>query len=398
VLVVTTTYGRTIALDAGTAGKLWEYVPASIGGYERSTQVTTATPVADPDRKFVYAATPDRRIRKLELATGHEVRSKLWPAVITFDPTKEKIASALSISGKYVVAVTGGYFGDAPAYQGHVVLIDRASGRLLHVFNTLCSDKRRLIVPSSCGSSDSAIWGRAGAVIEPDTGRILVSTGNGPFNGRTDWGDSVLELAPDATQLLQNWTPSNQSDLQSGDTDIGSSAPAVLPAAGGRRLAVQGGKDGKLRLLDLGRLNGRGGAGPQTGGELQTISTPNQGALFTALAVWRTANKTWVFAADEGGTGAYTLGGGPRLSMAWHNDTPGTSPVIAGGLLYIYDQKGGALNIYEPASGRLLRSLPAASGHWNSPIVAGGRVILPEGSYFDHATSGTVEIYHLRGR
>jgi hypothetical protein len=36
-----------------------------------------------------------------------------------------------------VVAATGGYFGDAPPYQGHVALIDRTSGRLRTVYNTV---------------------------------------------------------------------------------------------------------------------------------------------------------------------------------------------------------------------------------------------------------------------
>jgi hypothetical protein len=66
--------------------------------------------------------------------------------------------------------------------------------------------------------------------------------------------------------------------------------------------------------------------------------------------------------------------------------------VVAGGLLYVYDP-GGALNVYVPSTGRLLSTLPAGSGHWNSPIVAAGRVILPEGSANAHETSGVLNIY-----
>ncbi|MBV9838407.1 MAG: hypothetical protein JO156_09815, partial [Solirubrobacterales bacterium] len=55
VLVMTTTYGRTIALDAGTGGRLWEYVPPAIGGFEGTAQITNTTPIADPDRRYVYA-------------------------------------------------------------------------------------------------------------------------------------------------------------------------------------------------------------------------------------------------------------------------------------------------------------------------------------------------------
>jgi hypothetical protein len=72
--------------------------------------------------------------------------------------------------------------------------------------------------------------------------------------------------------------------------------------------------------------------------------------------------------------------------------------VLAGGLLYVFDPGGGALNVYRPASGRRVASLGASGGHWNSPIAVGGRVILPTGDANDHSTSGEIFIYHLPGR
>ncbi len=402
VAVVTTTYGRTIAIDAGTGATLWQFTPSGISSYAGSAQITTATPVLDPDRSYVYAASPDGFIHKLAVTSGREVRSAAWPARITFDPRREKIGGALNLSGNDVVAVTGGYDGDAPVYQGHVALINRSSGHIDHVWNSLCSDRHALIdPPSSCPSSDSAIWARAGAVIEPGSGKILVATGNGDFNGSTNWGDSVLELAPDAGRLLQNWTPTDQAQLNASDTDLGSTAPALLGTVGGTPLALQGGKAGRLDLLNLNRLNGTGGAGPQLGGELQSVPAPGGAEVLTAPAVWHSHGVTYAFVADGSGTEAYVLGGGshPQLSLAWSQNTPGTSPVLAGGLLYVYDQQGGKVDVRAPASGRLLASLPAAPGHWNSPIVVGGRIVLPVGgSPSDSDTSGEVYIYHLRGR
>jgi len=116
-----------------------------------------------------------------------------WPVTITRDPTHEKVGTALNISGDLVLATTGGYIGDAPPYQGHVVSIDRASGEIVHVWNSLCSDRHEIIDPSTCPDSDSAIWARAGAVVEPGTGRILVATGNAPY----DRGCPPLIRAPD---------------------------------------------------------------------------------------------------------------------------------------------------------------------------------------------------------
>jgi hypothetical protein len=107
-----------------------------------------------------------------------------------------------------------------------------------------------------------------------------------------------------------------------------------------------------------------------------------------------------MFVANDSGSAAYELVGGshPRLRVAWHNGTPGTSPVIAGGLLYIYDELDGALNVRAPASGVLRRSLPLSPGHWNSPIVVGGRIIEPTGSDREAAATSTIAIYHLPGR
>ena len=59
---------------------------------------------------------------------------------------------------------------------------------------------------------------------------------------------------------------------------------AGAPIAGTKSSAKVLGANDRVRIAVAG-LNGRGGARPQTGGELQTISTPNQGALFTALAL-----------------------------------------------------------------------------------------------------------------
>ncbi len=400
-IALTTTYGETIAIDPRTGAKLWEFVPAGVNAKPGNPQVTTATPVADPDRRHLYAASPDGVVHKLSLATGHQV----WQRSITFDPRHEKIASALNLSGAYVVAVTGGYIGDVPPYDGHVVTIDRASGRIVHVWNSECSGRHRLIRASSCGvtntQGDNAIWGRAGAVIEPGSRRILVATGNGPFDGATNWGDSVLELSSDASRLLHNWTPPNQLALARSDTDIGSASPALLPPYHGLRLVIQAAKDGRLHLLNLERLDGtREGPGPRLGGELQEVSSPGGGQVLTAPAVWSDGPRVFVFVGDDSGSAGYELVGAshPRLRMAWQDSTPGTSPVVAGGLLYVYDEIDGHLLVRQPVSGVTLRSLPVAHGHWNSPIVVGGRIILPTGSYFQRTGSSTIDIYHLPGR
>jgi len=390
VVVVTTTYGRTLALDGNSGRILWTFTPPGYDGWAGSAQITTASPIADPDRRSVYAASPDGEIHKLSLADGREQPG--WPVAVTREPRHEKLAAALNIDGPEVIATTGGYFGDAPPYQGHVVLISRSSGRLQAVFNTLCADRRGLILPSSCSSSDSAILSRSGPVVEPGSGRILIDTGNGPWNGRTDFGDSALELTFPALRLRQAFTPLDQAHLNSSDTDLGSSAPALL----GHDRVVLAGKDGVLRVLELSRLDGQlPGSRARLGGEIQRLATPGGAELFSTPAVWRRGSRTTVFVADEAGTAAYVLEAG-RLDRAWINSNPGSSPVMAGGLLYVYDLASGGIYVYRPGSGSPIAKLPGRPGHWNSPIVVDGHVIEPEGNGNDHSRGGTIEILSAR--
>ena len=144
--VVTTTYGRTEALNASTGKVIWRFTPPAYSRLAGSAQITNATPAASTDRTAVYAAASDGRIRKLRLSDG----KVLWTTTITRDPTHEKITSSLNVSRGLVIATTGGYIGDAPPYQGHVVTMSESNGRIAHVWNSLCSDRHALIVPRTC--------------------------------------------------------------------------------------------------------------------------------------------------------------------------------------------------------------------------------------------------------
>ena len=381
-LFVTTSYGRTMALDAASGAVLWQYTPSSYDGLAGTRQFTNSTPVADPDGNSIYAASPDGYIEKLAVSDGR----LLWRTPITKLPLREKMDSPLKIFRGRIIAVTGGYIGDRPPYQGHVAILDGASGRVLQVWNSLCSNRTGLLQPGSCPQTQSAIWGRAGAVIDPDDGRIFIATGNGDWNGSTDWGDAVIELNSGATEVLGNYTPTNTAQLDDDDLDLGSASPVLL----GGDLIAQGGKDGRIRLLSLRQI---AGAAPHQGHELQIVATPGGTDLFAQPAVWRHDGQTWMFVADNAGTAAWQVQGG-MLHQQWRNDTGGTSPFEADGLLFVYEPDGG-LNVYEATSGSRIATLPCGTGHWSSPIVVDGRIILPEGDANSRATSGVLDIWSL---
>src|SRR3954447_15448040 len=89
VVVMTTTYGRTFALDARTGKRVWTFTPAGYAGWAGSARITNTTPPADPARKAVFSVSPDGKIHKLSLANGHEVAAGAWPVSITKLPSRE---------------------------------------------------------------------------------------------------------------------------------------------------------------------------------------------------------------------------------------------------------------------------------------------------------------------
>jgi hypothetical protein len=47
------------------------------------------------------------------------------------------------------------------------------------------------------------------------------------------------------------------------------------------------------------------------------------------------------------------------------------------------------------ADGRAVAALDCGAGHWNSPIVADGRIALPEGNANSHKLTGALEIWRV---
>jgi CARDB len=257
------------------------------------------------------------------------------------------------------------------------------------VFNTLCSSNQAVHFVETPGTPDcpqvqAAVWARPGVVYASATNRIYLGTGNGLYAPATfAWGDSVLALTPDGTSAggspLDSYTPTNYQSLQNSDLDLGSTAPAILavpPSSSVAHLAVQGGKDGILRLLNLDNLSGQGGAG-HTGGEVSTLSVPQGGEILTQPATWvnPTDGSSWVFVANANGIAGLKLvigaGGAPSLQAIWQQSGGGSSPVVANNVVY-YATNGSVRALAPTTGGSPLWQGTIGGIHWESPIVANG--------------------------
>ncbi|HEY2514661.1 MAG TPA: PQQ-binding-like beta-propeller repeat protein [Polyangiaceae bacterium] len=395
-LFLVTKSGQLLARDAHTGAAVWsaQHGPGSCKiNNGKSACFTTSSPAIDPARAHVYAYGLDGKVHQHAVADGTEVTTGGWPEVVTLKGFDEKsstpVAVATAKSGRtYLYVGTGGYPGDRGDYQGHLTTIDVASGAQ-NVFNTLCSNQTIHLLEKpgtpDCASVRSAVWARSGVVYDAVTDRIYGVTGNGDYNGTTDWGDSVFAIQPDGVtskgKPLDAYTPTNFQQLADDDADLGSTAPALLPVPTGSKvahLAVQSGKDGKLRLLNLDDLSGKGGPG-HTGGELQLLAVPQGSEVLTSIAVSVIGGVTWAFVANDKGISALKLSldtsGNPTLAKAWANTASGdggSSPIVAGGVLFY--STSGALRALAPTTGKQLWSGPLGSIHWESPMVANGVV------------------------
>ena len=403
-LFVTTVDGHLIALDAHDGALVWskQYPAGSCTTPGDGPCFTTSSPVVDPDRLSVYSYGLDGKVHKYQVADGVEIFGAGWPETATLKGSTEKGSSALAVataaSGtSYLYVANGGYPGDAGDYQGHITAIDLTTGAQT-VFNTVCSDRAvHFGLPGEAGTTDcsevqSAVWARAGVVYDAQTNQLYAATGNGDYRpSQYDWGDSVFTLHPDGTgsngDPLDSFTPSDYQQLQNGDTDLGSTAPAILPVprnSSVQHLAVQGGKDALLRLLNLDDLSGHSAPG-YTGGEVGTpIPVPQSGEVLTQPAVWVNPadGQTWVFVATDRGLAGLELqvagNGMPSLQPAWQEGSGGTSPIVANGILYQATRSNSVVAL-DPTTGTKLWQGTIGGIHWESPVVANGVLYVTDG-------------------
>src|ERR1700691_5430917 len=105
--------------------------------------------------------------------------------------------------------------------------------------------------------------GGAGPVAD-SSGNIYVTTGNGPYDGQTAFGDSVMKFNSQL-QLLDHFTPDDYEYMDCNDADLASGGLLLIP---GSTEALAGGKTGKLYLVNTTAL---GGEQPNDAGATQTL-------------------------------------------------------------------------------------------------------------------------------
>lgn len=225
-----------------------------------------------------------QRLHALDLTTGAERPGS--PVLITnsyagtgagsaagriaFDPQRQNQRPGLRLANGRLYIGWASHCDWGP-YHGWLMAFDATTLQLVATYVT------------TPNGANGGIWMSGAAPSVDEFGNIYVSTGNGTVGtaaNRSDpinRGESILKL--DGTNLaIQSWfTPYNWQILENGDIDLGSAGVLLIP---GTTLALNGGKEGKLYLVNRDNMGGLSGSPTADTNVIQSfqvtgLSSPN---------------------------------------------------------------------------------------------------------------------------
>lgn len=406
-------HSHLTAFDAHTGAKVWD---KNLGG----GSISNSSPAIDPNRQFIYVNANDGNVHKLKVGDGTEVTGGGWPELAGPGKSSSSLTIATVDGVSYLYASNQGH--------GHVTTINLNTGTQ-HVFSFACSNRPDIHFgatgqPNDCSVNGPNPWSR-GPSFDSSLNRLFQMGGTN--NGSTwvpgkVWRQSWVALPPDgSTSLhdgggwpLDSYTPTNWASSVKSDQDIGSGGLLILPVGISPKfphLGVQPGKDGKIRLLNLADLSGKGGPG-NLGGELQTFSFSQMGNMRSQGAVWTNPKDgtPWVFVTGHGGVAGFQIAvdssGKPSLSLKWTLlNSWTTSAFVANGVLYAANGGGEhtdtlkthQVQAIDPVTGKVAWTGSIGQHHWSSPIMANGVLYMVDGNSggFGSGTSGHLIAWSL---
>jgi hypothetical protein len=397
VVYVETMSDTVYAFDADAGGApLWQLnlaafenataVPMAQFAYNGNTNIVgndgiLSTPVIDPstDTMYVVALTDENgamvyRLHAINIATGTPlsgsgvvISGSFGP--MTFDARNEWQRSSLVLVGNNVVFGFGALEaeGTGNLYTGWVMAYNKATLTQTGIFAT-----------ETVGNGGAGVWQSGRPPVVDSSGYVYVFTGNGyttGYDGVDDFSESVLKLNPANGLSLVDWfTPSNWSTLDTDDLDLASSGPMLIP---GTSLLAGGGKAGIMYLLNT------NGLGHETSGDSGAIQT-------VAISQMRGGPVYWQRSTANGGPMLYTWGVSDALkAFPFNGSTLATTP-SAQGIVSNQIYPGGILAL--SANG----STPGTGVLWATVAMSGNafNVVVPGALYAFDANNVATELWN----
>jgi len=307
VVYVATMHDTIYALDADTLTPLWQRrlgdpVPSVLLDFDDVDPETgiLSTPVIDLARNAIYLVTdtlensaPVFRLHALDLTNGQELLNgpveilasamgagqASQDGVIVLDPWQHLQRPGLLLANGAVYLGFASH-SDLWPYHGWILAYDAANlQHQIAAFNT---------TPQG---GAGGIWQAGRGLAASAAGDLYVATGNGDYDGISNFGESFLRLSP-SLSLIDWFAPADWQPLSDNDYDLGSIGPVLLPSAG---MLVGGDKAGDLygvSLQNMGHLGTPGAATPQS---FQPFTT----GIFN-VALWDRADSAALYVVESG--------------------------------------------------------------------------------------------------
>jgi hypothetical protein len=287
--------------------------------------------------------------------------------------------------------------------HGWVVAYDKTTLAYQNVFND---------TPDGGGGG---LWASGGATaIDDATGDAYIMSGVDTIDDTllaTGYNDSFLQLSPTNLSHMNSFTPDNYVALAQNDADLGSGADILPLSPAGSTLALGGGKDGNVFVLNLSK-----GASSLiqevqvcTDGYNNIFSTPAywNGSIYyhcndnvLRAYSWNASNPTAPLSGPTSSASAVfnMHGATPSVSangavngIVWDIDnsaynTLGTCPPCSPAVLHAYDATNVANELYNSA--QVAGDAAGYAMKFSVPTIAEGKVFVP--------TSNELDIYGLR--
>ncbi|MEY4966443.1 MAG: hypothetical protein RL274_2026 [Pseudomonadota bacterium] len=433
------------ALDANSGAQLWQ---KSYPNPHKPTKPATwlcpntpnATPTIDKARGLIFFMAGDGLLRGISLADGAE---KMKPVEFIAPFGR---AWSLNLIDGIVYSTSGRACGEvvdktSPMYDAARSGLRRMpAGPMLDASAVQAADTRDLTNPKvtrfyTSGARPAAPWGRGGLAKGPGNS-VIFETSNGRYDPAAgDFSESILKLAPQATRLMDSFTPTNYAHNLAKDLS-GSASPVVFNFAG-KTLIAYSQKESVLRILDANALGGDNHmtplwASPRLGNDAETGTDPGRGVWGAITTYENPQGRRFLYIPMLGEPSTqspvFPMSNGPRpngsvLAFEMKNDNGKISavplwtsddmvmpdpPVVANGVVYALASAGQAMQNFArqgdprmpttvsntlrstPVSSMVLYAYDAETGkrlwtsgktmtdwvHFSEPVVALGKVFV----------------------
>ena len=482
VLYVATEHDSVYAFDAdsyGTGAPLWqvsllqtgETPVVNPGDDLQPYDGITSTPVIDPTTNTMYVVSKQTkahvssfRLSALDITTGAQKFGGPVTVTASVPGTNSQAGNGTTVSltteciqrSALLLANGNVYFGFGNCPTGWLLAYNKQTLAQVGEFDAS---------PNIADASDieygsaGGIWMGSGGPAADSAGNVYVATGNGPWDGMTAWGDSVLKFPPTPTagpngsmQPSDYFTPDNYQYMDCNDADLDSGGVMLIPGTAPTQLLV-GGKTGKLYLLNTTNLgkeqaNDAGATQsfyfePDVDSAYPRSCTDSAGTYTTDVnsyeewgiaayfngALYLGVSPTSLVAQVQPGTREFTISGntltlGTLATPNIQQYAPGTTPFVSAngttnGIMWMIDE-GVPIQSQAPGAGAATNAtlraynannltnelynssvnsgdVPGLGIKFSSPIVANGKVYISTGHDPVTATNpqGEIDVYGL---